>query len=148
MKRHNGLCQPMLAVALFIIIIGMMFGPAAFAADQNPCAEDIAKFCKNIKPGQAALMECLEEHEAQLSDACKAYETKMEGPRAESKEAVSQQARIRQACKNDVARFCSDVTSGSGGISACLKKHGIELSSPCADAMKTAMGEEEQKKTK
>ena len=146
MKQNHGLFHGMLAVTL--LIIGTMFGPVASAADQNPCTEDIAKFCKNIKPGQAALMDWLEEHEAQLSDACKDYEAKMGGARVESREAVSQQMRIRTACRDDVAKFCNDVTSGSGGISTCLKKHESELSFACVDALKAARGGEEEKKTK
>ena len=146
MKQNHRLCHGMLAVTL--IIIGTIFGPAASAADQNPCSADIAKFCRDIKPGQAALMECLEEHEAQLSDACKDYEAKMGGARVESREAVSQQMRIRQACRDDVVKFCNDVASGSAGIATCLKQHASELSIPCSDAMKTVRGGEEEKKAK
>jgi hypothetical protein len=125
-----------------------MFGCDAFAADQNPCSEDIAKFCKDVKPGWGATMDCLERHESQLSDACKDYEAKMEKPRMESREVAGQQMRVRQACRDDVAKFCNDVTSGSVGIATCLKEHANELSMPCRDAMKAARGGEEERKAK
>ena len=125
-----------------------MFGTAVSAADQNPCSEDIAKFCKDVKPGWRAIMDCLERHESQLSDACKDYEAKMERPRMESREVGMQQMRVRQACRDDVTKFCNDVKSGSDGIATCLKEHAGELSMPCRDAVEAARGGEEERKAK
>jgi hypothetical protein len=135
-----------------IILIGMffisslMFGTAVSAAEQNPCSEDIAKFCKDVKPGQRAIMDCLERHESQLSDACKDYEARMERPRAESREVVKQQMRVRQACRGDVAKLCNEAASGSGGITTCLRELASELSMPCREAVEAARGGEEERK--
>ena len=41
----------------------------------------------------------------------------------------------REACKPDIAKFCSDVKSGGGRVIACMKKHHDELSQPCKDAI-------------
>jgi Cysteine rich repeat len=41
----------------------------------------------------------------------------------------------REACKPDVAKFCSDVKSGGGRVIACMKQHQDELSQPCKDAI-------------
>ncbi len=143
MKRNKNLYH--LTVAGLFLLVASLFGTAGFAADQNPCSEDIAKFCKDAKPG-SALLECLEEHETQLSDACKDYEERMGGARTESREAIRQQMRIRQACRDDVMKFCKDA---KGGISACLKDHTNELSTPCREAVTTVRGgPEEEKKTK
>ena len=79
MKQNSRLCRAVLVAALFIA--GLMFSAEASAADQNPCSADMAKFCKDVKPGQRAMMECLERHESQLSDACKDYEARMEKTR-------------------------------------------------------------------
>ena len=92
-------------------------------------------------------MECLEAHENQLSDACKDYEAKMERPRMESREVSNQQMRVRQACKDDVTKFCNSAMSVSAGM-ACLKQHGSELSVPCKDAVEAASGGEEEQKAK
>ncbi|MDO8804182.1 MAG: cysteine rich repeat-containing protein [Elusimicrobiota bacterium] len=35
------------------------------------CAEDTAKFCKDVKPGEGRLAACLKEHEKELSQACR-----------------------------------------------------------------------------
>lgn len=45
----------------------------AFSAEKakGPCAEDAAKFCKDIKPGEGRVKACLKEHEKDLSQACR-----------------------------------------------------------------------------
>ena len=42
---------------------------------------------------------------------------------------------VLQACKPDIARFCSQVPPGQGRIKACMKEHVRELSEPCKEAM-------------
>ena len=37
---------------------------------------------------------------------------------------------VLQACKPDIARFCSQVPPGQGRIKACMKEHIHELSEP------------------
>lgn len=144
MKQNRGYCWATFAGTL--LILGLMFTAAASAADQNPCSQDIAKFCKDVGPGRTAIMDCLERHESQLSDACKEYEAKMEGPRVEWREVLMQQKRVQRACRGDIVKFCSDVKSGRGGFATCLKEHESELSTPCKDAVEAArLGSEERK---
>jgi hypothetical protein len=145
MKKSTRLYYAAIWGVLFMAVV--MFGSRAYAAEQNPCSEDIEKFCKNVGPGPA-LLGCLEEHESQLSDKCKDYEIKMEGPRGESREFVRQQMRIRQACRSDVEKFCSDVKPGSYSVGLCLTSHLDELSEPCGQAVKAARTPDEGVKTK
>ena len=42
---------------------------------------------------------------------------------------------VLQACKPDIARFCSQVPPGQGRIKACMKEHVHELSEPCKEAL-------------
>ena len=42
---------------------------------------------------------------------------------------------VLQACKPDIARFCSQVPSGQGRIKACMKEHLPELSEPCKEGL-------------
>ncbi len=125
--------------------LGLMFCANASAAVKNPCSEDIEKFCKDVKPGPRAILNCLEEHENELTDACREYEVKMEGPRVERKELVRQRMKFRQACKADVIKFCKDVEPVPGGIEKCLNEHKKELSTPCSESIK-ALQEEKKKK--
>jgi hypothetical protein len=39
----------------------------------------------------------------------------------------------KNACSEDVAKFCADVKPGQGAIVDCLGKHESELSVPCKD---------------
>jgi hypothetical protein len=144
-QRSRSYCAILTGV---LLISGVVFTVEAFAADQNPCSEDLAKFCSDLQPGRRAMMECLEQHEAQLSDACKAYEAKMEKPRMESREVVNQQMRVRTVCREDTIKFCSAEASGGGGIGTCLSEHTSELSAPCKDAIEAARGGGEERTAK
>jgi hypothetical protein len=135
MKSNLKLCLFGTA-AIFFVYCGLMFGVSAFAADQNPCSEDIAKFCKNIEPGMVALMDCLEKHESELSSGCKAHEAKMLGQRVERAEQVGEKVKFRQTCMNDMARFCNDADPEKGGMLNCLKQHEKELSTACDESVK------------
>jgi hypothetical protein len=44
--------------------------PATAEKGKGPCAEDVAKFCKDVKPGKGNIAACLKEHEKELSKAC------------------------------------------------------------------------------
>jgi hypothetical protein len=42
---------------------------------------------------------------------------------------------VLQACKPDIAHFCSQVPPGEGRIKACMKEHIHELSEPCKEGL-------------
>ena len=42
---------------------------------------------------------------------------------------------VLQACKPDIARFCTQVPPGEGRIKACMKEHLPELSEPCKEGL-------------
>ena len=42
---------------------------------------------------------------------------------------------VLQACKPDIAHFCSQVQPGQGRIKACMKEHIQELSDPCKEGL-------------
>jgi len=42
---------------------------------------------------------------------------------------------VLQACKPDIAHFCSQVPPGQGRIKACMKDHIQELSEPCKEGL-------------
>jgi hypothetical protein len=125
-----------IAMAASFLCFSLMLGVSTFAADQNPCFEDTAKFCKNIEPGMTALMDCLEKHESELSSGCKTHEAKMLGLRVERAEQVGEKVKFRQACMKDMGKFCNDADPAKGGMLNCLKDHENELSTSCIESMK------------
>ena len=143
MKQTNWM--NFVALVTGILCLGLILDTDAYAQEMNPCSEDIAKFCKDVKGDIRSLLGCLEEHEDELSDACRNYEAKMEGMRSERKEIVRQQRAIFLTCKDDVGKFCKDVDPKDGGILKCLNEHERELSTLCNESIKTARGEENKK---
>lgn len=57
---------------LLAIAFGLALALPAASADKKggPCADDAAKFCKDVKPGEGRIAACLKEHEKELSQAC------------------------------------------------------------------------------
>jgi len=144
MKQKNRyVFVSIIAGLLFWALTGVM--PLS-AAEQNPCTEDIAKFCKEVQSDRAAIMACLEAHESELSDSCKHHEAMMEGRKGEARESARVKMRFLQSCRADIIRFCKDVDTKEGGYVNCINEHQKELSASCADWIKE--DREEQTKAK
>ena len=131
-------------VTLVIMIVGLYCagvksGTDASSADKNPCSEDIATFCPNIKPGTYSIMNCLEKNESKLTSACKDYEATLLGGKVERMENRNKIRRFRLACRNDMAKFCNDATSMQGGMLKCLNDHENEISGSCSQGLKDVM---------
>jgi Cysteine rich repeat len=118
---HKLLLVPTIAVALgiFLVLLAIFHLPAF--AQGRVCADDVAKFCKGLKGGQAQLRQCLNEHQSELSSQCQA--------RVQSMEKRMQE--MSDACDSDVQQFCKDLRTGGGRLAQCLKQHESELSSTC-----------------
>jgi hypothetical protein len=110
-----------LIVALFCLILCV--GINVYAADTRPCADDISKFCKDVKPGGGRIASCLKEHEKDLSPACK----------TRTEEMMMRAREIHKACADDIDKFCSDAQPGKGHMARCLREHKDELSPECRE---------------
>ncbi len=114
-------------VAVFIMVLGLVLSieGGVFAQGTGSCKEDVAKFCKDVRPGGGRIAKCLKKHESELSVSCR---EKI----AQVKEQVQE---FREACKGDVDAFCRDIQPGGGRIVKCLKMHVSELSPSCKEAI-------------
>ncbi len=90
---------------------------------QKPCAEEIEKFCGDVRPGEGRIVQCLLDHDSELSTAC----------RDKVKAVVRKLEEAKQACANDISKFCTGVTPGGGRLLNCLKAHSDELSPECRE---------------
>ena len=87
-----------------LIVLTIVLLIPATAVAENPCKEDRQKFCKDA----AHVGACLDEHKAELSEACKA---KREG-KAANKEEPGAQPLAKKACEtagmkwNDRSNVC------------------------------------------
>ena len=100
----------------------------------NMCKEDIEKFCKDVKPGEGRIIKCLMDNKDKLSGGCL---QELEGARNKS-EGKKDQA--RDACAEDLNKFCKDVQPGEGRLLQCLKKHDSELSPQCRETLQQKQG--------
>ncbi len=87
--------------------------PLACAENKLPCAEDIAQFCKDVRPGGGRIIACLNEHEKELSSDCR---SKLAELRYKIDEA-------KKVCAEDIEKACKGVEPGGGRIVRCLEEH-------------------------
>jgi len=115
-------------MTMVLAVVMLSIGVAAAAdtpAAKGPCADDVAKYCKDVKQGDGRIARCLKENEKQLSPACKSS--------IEESEKRKQEA--HQACEADAQKFCKDVKPGQGRIVKCLREHEKALSPECKAKM-------------
>ncbi len=105
----------MLAVGLGLLLTAVCGASLSFAKSET-CRAEMDKFCKDIAPGEGRILKCLQGHEAELSDACKAY--------------VNTAAQY-VACLDDVLRLCPRTQPGGARGMKCLRAHQGELSAEC-----------------
>jgi hypothetical protein len=110
-------------VIVFILLSGLLyFCSPSHAEESLICADDIEKYCKEIKPGGGRLLKCLKEHETALSPSCCAKIGELQGIITD----------CEQACSEDIARFCKEIQPGGGRILRCLREREKELSPSCS----------------
>ncbi len=113
-----------------ITLIILIAGSLAFADNhESACKADAEKFCKDVKQGKGAIVKCLKEHEAELSAECKANA-------AQVKEVVKEKVHAaKDACADDIQKFCANEKPGRGGILKCLKANENSISTTCKDSL-------------
>jgi hypothetical protein len=117
-------------IVLILILFGMGIMAVAVAnAEDYPCKKDVAKFCKDIKPGDGQILRCLTLYENELTPPCKKN-------LAQINKALEE---VQKACADDYAIFCSSVLPGQGRIAACLEKNKKVLTTKCNSNLKEVM---------
>lgn len=100
------------------------------AGKQGPCKADYEKLCKDVKPGQGRILQCMKEHQADLSKGCRER-------LAKAKEKLKQaKAGFDNACGGDVKSFCGDAQDGRGAVMKCLRQHRKDMSDGCKSFLK------------
>jgi hypothetical protein len=125
MERSSKLRKTGIA-AIAIVVVALCTGlGAAQGSGQGPCKDDAAKLCKDVQPGEGRIMQCMKEHENELSPACKERIAEMKKGAQE----------VREACQEDVLKLCKDIEPGGGRIINCLREHENDLSPACKARM-------------
>ncbi len=86
-------------------------------AQDRPCLADVQRLCKDLAPdNRNGMMQCLKDHEADLSDACKSR----------------LQTFAHEPCAQYAMTLCSTVEQGNKrAMVHCLREHDAELSASC-----------------
>lgn len=145
-------------IAVFALSAGLGLAASLPASDEKgkgPCAEDAAKFCKDVKPGEGRLAACLKEHEKELSKACldrKALAAEKRGGKRGGKRGKKEggggQAAYGKACAADREKFCAGVKPGEGRLRDCLRKNLESLSEGCKALQEKSKERPEEKEKK
>lgn len=99
---------------------------AAAQQDPHPCLGDARKFCASVQAGGGRIRDCLREHQADLTPACRAVVANaLPGP----------MAAWAKSCEADVDKLCKDVPVGKGRVIRCLRSHSDQLSPSCKAAL-------------
>ncbi len=106
-------------------LLALSVSASAEETGMRPCADDIAKFCKDVKPGGGRIESCLKEHQNDLSVSCKERMALAGKKRAD----------VSEACSEDASKLCKDIKPGGGRIIRCLKEHSTDLSVKCKEAL-------------
>lgn len=115
---------PALLAGLFLLSLATV---ALAGEGRKPCADDVARLCKDVQPGQGRVAKCLKERKEELSLACKEH---IATARKKVKGA-------KDACKEDAQKLCKDIQPGGGRIVQCLKQHESELSHACREKIES-----------
>jgi len=141
--RNPSDCRGIRGASSFMMGVGILvcnFTIVSFA--ENPCKEDIAKYCSGVQPGGGRIMDCLKDHYKDISQEC--YDKIKSGPANAQAQGTGQKPSgdpLVKACKEDVAKYCSSVLPGSGRIVNCLKDHYKDLSQECYECLAKAKPE-------
>ena len=108
-------------VAMLILLLCFFQTKPAFGDEARPCAEEIATFCKDIRPGGGRIIGCLKDHEGDLTPVCK----------DKLQQVLKRLEEAKQICAGDIEKFCKGVKEGEGRIARCLAEHTSELTPGC-----------------
>ncbi|HOI17061.1 MAG TPA: cysteine rich repeat-containing protein [Geobacteraceae bacterium] len=100
---------------------------AAEPAAEKPCMDEIEKFCKDFQPGEGKIVQCLRDHDRELSASC----------RDKVKVVVRRLEKAKCICAKDIEKFCAGVKPGGGRLIQCLKPHMDELTPACREELQS-----------
>jgi OmpA-OmpF porin, OOP family len=96
------------------------------------CSKEVNSFCAQVPMGGGRVMNCLFDHESQLSSGCK----QAIGQGESTIEAALGDANFFGAnCASDMQRLCPGVVAGGGRLLACLMDNINNTELRCYDAM-------------
>ncbi len=119
MEKDIRLGRLLLAAAFTIVCVLSSF--QSYAQIAGPCAETVAKYCKDVTPGGGRIMKCLNDHRDDQSLVCKDW-------LADQNKSLKE---LNGVCAEEIARFCSFETTDYFRIYQCLNDNYVALKLDC-----------------
>lgn len=116
-----------LAVFAGVFCLTMAIGASA-EENGGPCAEDVARLCKDVGP--LVVVQCIlrNKEERKLSPVC--TQALVDAEKLSKK---LNDPKFREACDDDLKDFCERAPKNK--TLECLKSHEADLASECKEAM-------------
>lgn len=99
-------------IAPLVLLLAAWTALPAAAAGTQACRDDAQKLCQGVQPGGGRVVDCLQQHQAELSGACQA--------------ALPVMAR----CGAELRKLCGESGSPQAARSCLREQHG-KLSAEC-----------------
>jgi len=115
------------AMAILAVSVHAQTEPPARPRRFGPCSGDLERLCSDVPSGKALMLECLSQHESELSDACRNHLKAM----AERRRAPH--GGIRGSCRADIARLCAN--DRGVAVRECLRQNLDQLAPNCRAAV-------------
>jgi hypothetical protein len=131
-------------VMVWMVVIGMVlvFSGVVSAQQQvqtavdtlvKGCDKELKTYCKDVTPGEGRGLACLYAHSDKLSGKC---EYALYDSAAQLERFVNATAYAANECRDDLAKFCSELKPGGGRLLQCLDKNDAKVSKRCKQALK------------
>ena len=100
---------------------------------KKACHKELTTFCKGVQPGEGRILACLYAFQDRVSGKC---EYAVYDAAAQLEQAAVALKFAAAECKDDLLKYCGNVTVGNGRVKACLDKNEKSLSEKCKEALK------------
>ena len=107
-----------LATAVITIVLAAQPSPSQTA---TPCNETIAKYCKDVIPGNGRILKCLNDHRDDQSIVCKDW----------IEEQQKNMQELMAVCPEDIARWCRNTSPDKLSVYFCLLDNYVSLRMDC-----------------
>ena len=125
-------------VLITVGIMSLFFSNAAAGENlvqtvTEGCKVELAKYCKNVTPGEGRVLACLYAYGDKLTPKC---EFALYDAAVQLERAVAALSYVANECDEDLDRYCSAVAPGEGRLLNCLEKKDKQLTNRCKQALK------------
>jgi len=126
---------------VWMVVIGMVLVFSGVASAQQAlidsvvkgCDKELKTYCKDVTPGEGRGLACLYAFSDKLSAQC---EYALYDAAAQLERAIAALSYTVNECRDDLAKFCSNIKPGEGRLLQCLEKNDAKVTARCKSAMK------------